>query len=279
MQQTELQKAVERASKGRRPDPYERVLTEMRYYRASERLRLDKDEIRSWPPTCAKWELHNETTVQLYAVDEWEVLDWFVKLVQKGDIAQLPSGTRLQLQEQYHALQARGVPELTKGPCWNRTTLPSLEELKEVQRDVQTHIETFLTTGTYTFTEFTPTILVQRDPSDARRLVDHEFVPLLNAKGMVYLFATLLRRVRLPIERCPWCQQVFLKPRKDAVHCSRECQYLHYAQKQRGSRPPGKRGRPRKQPKPQQTPDTKATTKKGVTPHGKKQDRQERRVR
>jgi hypothetical protein len=275
MQHGEVKKELERAIKAKeqRADPYERVLDAMGYYVASKRIQVDGYGLSRWPPPCAKWEVHKDATVQLYAVDEWKVLDWFVQLVKKGELEDLTLGVRLQLQEQYRALQARGIPYLTKGPCWNRKTFPSLEELKDVQRAVRVHVNTFLETKIFTFTEFTPTLLIQRDPDDPRRLVDHEFVPHLDVKGMLYLFATLLRRVRVPIERCPQCQHIFLKPRRDAEHCSRECQYLHYAQKKRGHRPPGKRGRPRKHPDPQLPLDKKVTKKEGAKSHGLKKTR------
>jgi hypothetical protein len=273
----EAKRAIEESIKAKRPDPYESVLTQLGYFRAQGRIRMDLPSPTGhsmWPPQCAKWDQHDDVTVQLYQVNEWAVLDWFVRLVKKGEVPALTPGTRLQLQEEYRALQARAVPELTQhGAGWSRTALPSLEEITALQAEVRQKIDRFLTTGTFSFTDFTPTVLIERDPRDQQRLIDYEFLPPFHTKGLLYLFASLLRRVRLPIERCPRCQQIFLKPRKDAEHCSRECQYIHYAQKKRGHRPPGTRGRPRKYPDPQQPQDQTVTKKKGEKSHGPKKHR------
>jgi hypothetical protein len=187
----------------------------------------------------------------LYAINEWEVLEWFIRLVNAGDLRSLPASEMLAFQEDYQAFQARVVPVLTKGPSWNRKALPSMEELIALQKTMSDHVEAFLENGSFIFKDFTPTICIERHPDDRRRLVRHEFVPFTDARGMLYLFATLLWRVGLPIERCPFCRKIFLKSRKDAGYCSRDCQRLHYAQKKRGDRPPGKRGRPRKYPEPE----------------------------
>jgi hypothetical protein len=260
--------ALRRAIKLKKPNPHERVLERIGYYMATRRIRLGKDPLGPWPPPYPKWDVHDESTVQLFGVNEWNVLNWFIQLAKKGDLTTLSPADRLALQEESQALQAKGIPELTtRGAGLNEPL--SVAELTELQSSVQKHVDEFLATKTFTFTDFTPTILIERDPDDERRLVDYEFLPPFHGQGLRYLFATLLRRVRLPIERCPQCRQIFLKPRKDAEHCSRECQYLHYAQKKRGHRPPGKRGRPRKHPDPQQTPD-KTATKKGAKSHGTK---------
>lgn len=265
---------IDSAIKAKRHDPYEGVLTQLGYFLAKGRRRLDITNTKTharWPPSCAKWDRHDDVTVQLYEVNEWAALDWFVRLVKRGEVRALTPGARLQLQEEYRALQARAIPELTEhGAGWTRAALPSLEEIMALQAEVRQKIDSFLATGTFTFTDFTPIILIERDPKDPLRLIDYEFLPPFHTKGLMYLMATLLRRVRLPIERCPRCQQIFLKPRKDAKHCSRECQYIHYAQEKRGHRPPGTRGRPRKYPDPQQPQDQTATKKKGEKSHGTK---------
>jgi hypothetical protein len=270
-------RAIELAIKAKRPDPYESVLTQLGYFRATGRSRLDtknKTSQARWLPRCAKWDQHDDVTVQLYEVNKWAVLDWFVRLVKRGEVRALTPGTRLQLQEEYRALQARAIPELTEhGAGWTRTALPSLEEITALQTEVRQKIDSFLATRTFTFTDFTPTVLIERDPEDPKRLIDYEFLPPFHTKGLLYLFASLLRRVRLPIERCPQCQQIFLKARKDAEHCSRECQYIHYTQKKRGHRPPGIRGRPRKYPDPQQPQDQTTTKKKVAKQHGRKTHR------
>jgi hypothetical protein len=262
---------IERAFAAKPVDPYKQVLHRKHFYVIDRRIPLQ--QVQSVHLRCADWEIRTDGTVQIFVLHEWKVLNWFVELAKKGDLASLTAAEFLGLQEDYQAFQARVIPVLTNGPCWNRTSLPSLEELSLLQSKVREHIERFLAlgdAGEFTFTEFTPTLLIQRDPKDRRRLVVHEFVPHLDVRGMLYLFATLLRHVRLPIEQCPRCKQMFLKPRKDAEHCSRECQYLYYAQKKRGDRPPGKRGRPRKHPELQQTHTTKATKKKGAKSHGTK---------
>jgi hypothetical protein len=265
-------KALRLAIKVKKLNPHERVLERIGYYLAMGRIRLGKDPLGPWPPSYpkySKWDLHDGSTVQLYGVNEWNVLNWFIQLAKKGDLTKLSPADILALQEESQALQAKGIPELTTRGAGVNEPL-SVAELKELQTDVQKHVDAFLATKTFTFTDFTTTILIERDPEDERRLVDYEFVSPLDGQGLRYLFATLLRRVRLPIERCPQCQQIFLKPRKDAEHCSRECQYLHYAQKKRGHRPPGKRGRPRKHHDPQLPPDKAATKKKGAKSHGLK---------
>ena len=268
-------KALRLAFKAKRVNPHERVLERIGYYLATGRIRPGKDPLGPWPPSYPKysrWDLHDESTVQLYGVNEWNVLNWFIQLAKKSDLTTLSPADRLALQEESHALQAKGIPELTPRGAGVNEPL-SVAELTELQTDVQKHVDAFLATKTFTFTDFTTSILIERDPDDERRLVDYEFVSPLDGQGLRYLFATLLRRVRLPIERCPQCQRIFLKPRRDAEHCSRECQYLHYAKVKRGHRPPGKRGRPRKHPESPQTLDTKATQKKGAKKHGTKKHR------
>lgn len=270
----ETAKALRLAIKTKKVSPHERALERIGYYLATGRIRLGKDPLGRWPPSYpkySKWELHDESTVQLFGVNEWNVLNWFIQLAKNGDLTKRSPADILALQEESQALQAKGTPELTTHGAPLNEPL-SVAELTELQTDVRQHVDAFLATKTFTFTDFTPTILIKRDPDDERRLVDYEFVSPLDGQGLRYLFATLLRRVRLPIERCPQCQRIFLKPRRDAEHCSRECQYLHYAQKKRGHRPPGKRGRPRKHPAPPQPLDTKATQKKGAK-HGVKKPR------
>ena len=170
--------------------------------------------------------------------------------VGEHDLTKLSPADILALQEESHALQARGIPDVTEHGAGLNEPL-SMAKLIHLQREVSSHVEEFLKKKQFTFTEFTPTLLIERDPKDQQRLIDYEFLPPFDGKGLLYLFATLLRRVRLPIEQCPRCQQIFLKPRKDAQFCSRDCQSLAYAKSQRGDRPPKKRGRPRKHPAPQ----------------------------
>lgn len=249
------------------------ILKRIGYYKAHGRIRLGQSRIGPWPPAYPKWEMHDDLTVQLYSVDEWNVLNWFIELVKRGDLTQLSPADILARREESQALQARGIPEVTKyGAPLNEPL--SLVELIGLQSAVRNHIDQFLATGTFTFADFRPTILIKRDPEDMQRLVDYEFLPPFDSKGLLYLFATLLRRVRLPIERCPHCHQIFLKPRRDAEHCSRECQYLHYAQKQRSNRPPSERGRgrPKKQPEPmkEQRIRTSLKRKKGAKQAAKK---------
>src|SRR6266581_3249528 len=166
--------AIESAIKAKRHDPYEGVLTQLGYYLAKGRIRLDTKNTKTravWPPSCAKWDQHDDVTVQLYEVNEWAVLDWFVRLVKRGEVRTLTPGTRLQLQEEYRALQARAIPELTQhGAGWTRTALPSLEEITALQTEVRQKIDSFLATGTFTFTDFTPTVLIERNPKDLLRL-------------------------------------------------------------------------------------------------------------
>jgi hypothetical protein len=263
----ENKKAVKRAQNVKKPNPHERALERIGYYLARGRIRLGKDPLGPWPPSYpkySKWDLHDEAIVQLYGVNEWNVLNWFIQFAKKGDLTKLSPADILALKEESQALQAKGIPELTtRGAGLNEPL--SVAELTKLQADVQKHIDEFIATKTFTFTDFATTILIERDPDDERRLVDYEFVPPFHGQGLRYLFATLLRRLRLPIEQCPRCKNIFLKSRKDAGYCSRECQSLHYAQRKRGNRPPGKRGRPRKIVEVQQQGTAKqATTKKGA---------------
>jgi hypothetical protein len=246
-------KALRRAFESKKANPHEGILKRIGYYKAHGRIRLGESRICPWPPAYPKWEMHDDLTVQLYSVDEWNVLNWFIELVKRGDLTQLSPADILGLREESQALQARGIPEVTKyGAPLNEPL--SLVELTELQTAVRNHIDQFLKTGSFTFAEFRPTLLIERDPEDIQRLVDYEFLPPFDGKGLLYLFATLLRRVRLPIQRCPYprCQNIFLKSRKDAGYCSRQCQSVHYAQKQRSNRPPSERGRgrPKKHPEP-----------------------------
>jgi len=268
----ENKKAVKRAQDVKKPNPHERVLERIGYYLATGRIRLGMDPLGPWPPSYpkySKWDLHDDLIVELSGVNEWNVLNWFIQFAKKGDLTKLSPADILALQEESQALQARGIPEVTpRGAPLNEPL--SVAELTQLQREVQKHIENFLATGTFAFTDFHPTLVVERDPEDKRRLIDYEFLPPFHGQGLLYLFATLLRRVRLPIEQCPRCQNIFLKSRKDAGYCSRECQSLHYAQRKRGNRPPGKRGRPRKYPEPLDHGTTRKPTEKKGVKHGTK---------
>lgn len=241
----ENRKALDRAWKAKKPDPYERVLERIGYYVVTKRIRLGTGQLKQWPPRVPKWDRHDDLTIQLYGVNEWNVLNWFIQLVKKGPLTALSPAEILALREESLVLQGRAIPDITAHGAGVNDPL-SLTELSHLQSTVRSHVDEFLQSQTFTFKEFRPTLLIERDPDDARRLIAYEFVPPFHGQGLLYLFATLLRRVRLPIERCPRCQHIFLKARKDAGYCSRECQSVHYAQKQRGDRPPGKRGRPKK---------------------------------
>jgi hypothetical protein len=250
-------------------DPYRAILQRRNYYTLKRRVRLEDATDASL--NCPYWEPVSEgRTLLLYAIDERKVLEWFVRLLNSGDLNRLPPSETLAFREDYQAFQARVIPALTKGAGYNRRALPPVEELVTVQQKVRERVDAFFRAGSFTFTEFTPTVLIERHPDDSRRLVRQEFVSSTDWKGMLHLFAALLSRVALSFERCPRCENTFLGKRTDARYCSRECQSLHYAQKKRGDRPPGKRGRPRKIPGPQtQRTSPNEMAKKGAK-HGTK---------
>lgn len=262
----ETRKALKRTLQHKRPNPHRRVLERIGYYVATRRIRADQALLNKWPPyappSCVDWDLHDELTVQLYGVNEWNVLDWFVQLVRKGDLAALSPADILALQEESRALQARGIPELTKHGAPVNEAL-SEGELMKLQSAIGKHASDFIRTGTFVFADFQPTILIERDTNDPRQLVDYEFLSPFHTNGLLYLFATLLRRVRLPIEQCPRCQNIFLKARRDAGYCSRECQSRAYAKLQRGDGPPKRRGRPKKALQSQTKTPTRKGTKQG----------------
>jgi hypothetical protein len=260
----EDRKALKRAWEAKRPNPHRRALERIKYYVVTGRIRSGIDPVGTWPPKASEWALIQDgSIVELYGVNEKKVLAWFIDLAKKGDLTKLSPADILALQEESHALQARGIPEVTEHGAGVNEPL-SLAGLIELQTEVRKRIDEFFATNEFTFLGFTPTILIKRDPQDHRCLIDYEFLPPFHSQGLLYLFATLLRRVRLPIERCPWCQQIFLPSRKDAEHCSRPCQAAHFSQRIRSNKPPGKRGRPRKLPELRQAPT------KGVKTHGKK---------
>jgi hypothetical protein len=225
-------------------------LQRLQFWKVKSQTRL-QEEVKGMRPASPyqSWQLDGRLRTD-YEIDRWRVLKWFIDLTRKGDLTRLTPAGLLSLQEEYVALLG-AIPLLTPGgSALPGASLPSVKELGDFQETIRGHVEKFLETGEFIFTDFTPTLRIQRDPKDPRVLIHYQFVPPAKGKALLYVMASLLKDVALPVESCQRCEQVFLKPRKDAEYCSRQCQSLHYAQKKRGDKPASRVGRPRKYPEP-----------------------------
>jgi hypothetical protein len=57
---------------------------------------------------------------------------------------------------------------------------------------------------------------------------------LLGSRFLTYHFAKLLTRFPDAIHSCPHCNKLFLRFRRNAIYCSRECQSVSVMRKLRG---------------------------------------------
>lgn len=185
-------------------------------------------------------------------IDEWNILNWLVRFSQKNLAASTPGDIEV-LREDYRALQEVALQAFAGVSLNECLESLSITKLSVVQSSIAHHVRELVTTGKTEFGPFQTNISIlfpafdKEAPKDGPLLrfwfIDGERVDPFDGKGLLFLMARLLQRVRLAILRCPACQEVFLQPRKDARFCSGNCRASHHAAKVRTG---GKRGRPSK---------------------------------
>jgi hypothetical protein len=190
-------------------------------------------------------------------VDPWNVANWFVTLAKSrtpfADMA--PVEVELRRQE-YRALQE----ELTASTGKLNQDTVTVDALETFRSAVRHHLEQLADAGRTEFGPFVVTrsvFMPRRHESSARALeqqvVSGDFVKPHEGQGLLYHLSGLIGQIGLAILRCPYCKQVFLRPRADATYCSRPCQANAHARKQReaakvetGARK-GRRGKTKRQ--------------------------------
>jgi hypothetical protein len=167
----------------------------------------------------------------------WKIVDWFVRLTKNqkpfSEMAQVEVES---LRQEYRALQE----ELTESTGKLNQDTVSVEALEKFRSAARHHLEQLADAGQTNFGPFTVTrsVYMPRQNDSSARVLDKQVysgdvVDPCDGQGLLYHLSGLLGQIGLAILRCPYCKQVFLRPRTDAAYCSRSCQAKAHARRQR----------------------------------------------
>jgi hypothetical protein len=167
----------------------------------------------------------------------WKIVDWFVRLTRnQTPFSEMAHVEVESLRQEYRALQE----ELTERTGRLNQDTVNVAALEKFRSAVRHHLEQLADVGRTQFGPFTVTRSVYRprqNDSSARvldkQVYSGDFVEPCDGQGLVYHLSGLLGQIGLAILRCPYCKQVFLRPRADAAYCSRPCQANAHARRQR----------------------------------------------
>jgi hypothetical protein len=135
----------------------------------------------------------------------------------------LTPGERLTRNEQLIAIErtlVRGIFQIEGCPSH------SSEEIAALHKLFSEKLLELANTGGVSFGPFQTMISIQFGKSD-------EWSGGHGDSLIPYHFAQLLKKFPSSVLRCPHCKKLFLSSRRNAYHCSRECQSRAAAQKQR----------------------------------------------
>lgn len=190
------------------------------------------------------------------------VLKWFVDLAQTDLNDITPAATQAKLEE-FAALERHmGLGARYSPPLAGRG------DLRHLREETDKYLTELVDSGIVRLGPFSMWIYIAI-PKKLGRTVpeghpgsDSLDTQAIGTHGLLREMAVLLKEYATSVVRCPRCKEMFVKPRKNADYCTRNCQNAHYMQTVRDSQP--KRSAATRPPK------CSAKAKKGGRNHGKK---------
>ena len=213
--------------------------------------------------------------------DSWGTLEWLIQMAQK-DLQQESEGERLKVREEFAALGLiydsrvalfqdqvgfRDAVELVllKDP------IPTLQEVQKTQKRILEILNKWVDEDE-DVVSFNPLRItyhfVRRDDLWDPDLMKQKPIPGVGAErrhsvGMnfsapeeeaLYLLTQLMIDYASAVTRCPHCHRIFLRLRKNAVYCGRDCHSVAYMRNKRAAekaaqelpKPTSKKKAPRK---------------------------------
>ncbi len=200
------------------------------------------------PKTIGALEINQVLEDMGFNRSAWDRLNWFVELAGKN-LDALTEGARMLLQEQMAAIGSltaiHGVPVFPR----NDHPIPDWEVVKDLHQQIQRYIGEWLKEGFVVMEPFHLTISIFH--VDSPVLIDSQRgKPFIDSsiksgipgqekgrhfaryslgsydavkEGVLFTFGELLREHASAIVRCQHCERIFLKLRKHARFCSRQC--------------------------------------------------------
>jgi len=180
--------------------------------------------------------------------DSWSTLEWLIHTAQK-DLAQESEGERLKVREEFAAL---GLIYDTRvallkdqigfryavDAVIGKDPIPTLRDVQKTQQRILEIFNEWVDKGGVDF----PSINIQyhfvkRDDLWEPELMKQKSLPGVGTErrhsvGMnfsapeedtLYLLAQLMSDFASAVTRCPHCHRIFLRLRKNAVYCGRDC--------------------------------------------------------
>lgn len=190
--------------------------------------------------------------------DSWSTLDWLIQTAQK-DLQHESEGERLKVREEFAALSLlydsrvallqdqmgfRYAVEmvLAKDP------IPTLQEAQKTQIRILEILNEWVDKDAVSFGPIRIQYhFVRRDDVWEPDLMKQQSLPGVGTErrhsvGMnfsaqeedsLYLLAQLMSDYASAVTRCPHCRRIFLRLRKNAVYCGRDCHSVAYMRRKR----------------------------------------------
>ena len=157
-----------------------------------------------------------------FSRSDWDKLNWYVQFSAKPMDALSP-GERLSLGEEVLALERTLIRKFLQA---DGRPMHSEDDIQRLHKFFREELTELADTGGITLGPFQTmiSILFGRS-SEWSGGEGHSLLP--------YYFAQLLKQFPESVRRCQSCKIIFLAPRKNAYHCSRECQSRTAAKKLR----------------------------------------------
>ena len=225
----------------------------------------------------AEWRRILET--RIHWGDSWNTLAWLIQTAQK-DLQQESEGERLKVREELAALglihdsrvallQDQGGFRDAVDIVIRRDPIPTLQEVQKTQKRILEKLNEWVDKGAVSFGPLGLQYwFVRRDDLWEPDLMKQKSLPGVGAErhhsvgihfsasqdDALYLLAQLMTDYASAVTRCPHCHRIFLRLRKNAVYCGRDCHSVAYMRNRRAAekadqevpKPTSKKKAPRK---------------------------------
>ncbi|MDT3778452.1 hypothetical protein PJI16_12870 [Nitrospira sp. MA-1] len=196
--------------------------------------------------------------------DSWSTLDWLVQTAQK-DLQEESEGERLKVREEFAALAVlydsrRALLQGQVGFRYavdmvlSKDPIPPLHEVEKTQKRLLEILNTWVDEGAVSLDPLRVQYhFVKRDDLWELDLMQQKAIPGVGIErhhsvGMnfsepeeeaLYLLAQLMSDYASAVNRCPHCHRIFLRLRKNAVYCGRDCHSVAYMRNKRAAEKAG----------------------------------------
>jgi len=192
--------------------------------------------------------------------DSWRTLEWLIHTAQK-DLRQESEGERLKVREEFAALSLihdsriallkdqigfRDAVDAVIG----KDPIPTLQDVQKTQQRILKIFNEWVDQGGVSIGALRIQYhFVRRDDLWEPDLMKQKSIPGVGAErhhsvGMnfsapeddaLYLLAQLMSDYASAVTRCPHCGRIFLRLRKNAVYCGRDCHSVAYMRNKRAA--------------------------------------------